>query len=29
MQQYTIMRSQGVNPDILGNMFKRFEKEET
>ncbi|MDC1292022.1 membrane protein insertase YidC, partial [Amylibacter sp.] len=29
MQQYTIMRSQGVNPDILGNMFKRFKKEET
>jgi YidC/Oxa1 family membrane protein insertase len=28
IQQYTIMRSQGVNPDILGNMFKRFKKEE-
>ncbi|MDA8760247.1 membrane protein insertase YidC [Amylibacter sp.] len=29
IQQYTIMRSQGVNPDILGNMFKRFKKEKT
>ena len=29
LQQYTIMRSQGVNPDILGNMFKRFKKEES
>jgi YidC/Oxa1 family membrane protein insertase len=28
LQQYTIMRSQGVKPDILGNMFKRFKKEE-
>ncbi len=28
IQQYTIMRSQGVKPDILGNMFKRFKKEE-
>ncbi len=28
IQQYTIMRSQGVKPDILGNIFKRFKKEE-
>ena len=28
IQQYTIMRSQGVKPDILGNIFKRFRKEE-
>jgi len=28
LQQYTIMRSQGVKPDILGNMFKRFQKED-
>tara|TARA_R110002096_G_scaffold14582_2_gene50640 strand:- start:49213 stop:51051 length:1839 start_codon:yes stop_codon:yes gene_type:complete len=27
LQQYTIMRTQGVKPDILGNMFKRFKKE--
>lgn len=25
-QQYTIMRSQGVKPDLLGNMFSRFRK---
>jgi YidC/Oxa1 family membrane protein insertase len=28
IQQYTIMRSQGVKPDILGNVFKRFKKDE-
>ncbi len=28
IQQYTIMRSQGVKPDILGNTFKRFKKDE-
>ncbi|GLQ35019.1 membrane protein insertase YidC [Amylibacter marinus] len=28
IQQYTIMRSQGVKPDILGNIFKRLKKEE-
>jgi YidC/Oxa1 family membrane protein insertase len=28
MQQYTIMRTQGVKPDILGNMFKFFKKED-
>jgi len=27
IQQYTIMRSQGVKPNILGNMFKRFNKD--
>ncbi len=29
IQQYTIMRSQGVKPDILGNIFKRFKKNES
>jgi len=28
IQQYTIMRSQGVKPDVLGNIFKRFKKDE-
>ena len=28
IQQYTIMRSQGVKPDIMGNIFKRFKKDE-
>jgi YidC/Oxa1 family membrane protein insertase len=28
LQQYTIMRSQGVKPNILGNIFKRFQKED-
>jgi YidC/Oxa1 family membrane protein insertase len=28
IQQYTIMRTQGVKPDILGNMFKRFQKDD-
>jgi len=28
IQQYTIMRSQGVKPDILGNIFARFKKDE-
>jgi YidC/Oxa1 family membrane protein insertase len=28
IQQYTIMRSQGVKPDILGNMFKFLKKDE-
>jgi YidC/Oxa1 family membrane protein insertase len=28
IQQYTIMRTQGVKPDILGNTFKRFKKDE-
>ncbi|MBL4751533.1 MAG: membrane protein insertase YidC [Amylibacter sp.] len=27
IQQYTIMTQQGVKPDILGNMFKRFKKD--
>lgn len=28
LQQYTIMRSQGVKPDILGNIFKSRKKED-
>jgi YidC/Oxa1 family membrane protein insertase len=27
IQQYTIMTQQGVKPDILGNIFKRFKKD--
>jgi YidC/Oxa1 family membrane protein insertase len=27
IQQYTIMTQQGVKPDILGNIFKRFQKD--
>jgi YidC/Oxa1 family membrane protein insertase len=27
IQQYTIMRSQGVKPDILGNILGRFKKD--
>ncbi len=29
IQQYSIMRSQGVKPNVLGNIFKRFQKDET
>ncbi|MFK5996539.1 MAG: membrane protein insertase YidC [Rhodobacterales bacterium] len=28
IQQYAIMRSQGVKPNVLGNIFKRFQKDE-